>query len=227
MSISASPRPIRPRPANGRRSSPAQTRVYLRGVTAYRDHLAISQRVDGLDQLVLRTYAGEETRIPFAEASYSAGFAGNPEFAPAAYRLGYSSMVTPQTVYDYHPESGALETLKVQEIPSGYDASLYRTERLMVAGARRQAGAGVGRLSARISPRTAAASCSSTPMAPTASPSRRASRPAGSACSTAAGPTPSPTSAAATTSATTGSCRASSSKRDQHLQRFRRCRRRG
>jgi oligopeptidase B len=106
-------------------------RVYLRGVTSYREHLAISQRVDGLDQLVLRTYAGEETRIPFAEASYSAGFGGNPEFAPAAYRLFYSSMVTPQTVYDYHPQSAELETLKVQEIPSGYDPSLYRTERLM------------------------------------------------------------------------------------------------
>ena len=107
-------------------------RVYLRGVTSYRDHLAISQRVDGLDQLVLRTYSGEETRIPFEEASYSAGFGGNPEFAPDAYRLVYSSMVTPQTVYDYHPASGELETLKVQEIPSGYNASLYRTERLMV-----------------------------------------------------------------------------------------------
>jgi oligopeptidase B len=107
-------------------------RVYLRGVTSYRDHLAISQRVDGLDQLVLRTYSGEETRIPFGEASYSAGFGGNPEFAPDAYRLVYSSMVTPQTVYDYQPASGELETLKVQEIPSGYNASLYRTERLMV-----------------------------------------------------------------------------------------------
>jgi oligopeptidase B len=111
---------------------PGSDRVYLRGATAYRDHVAISQRVDGLDQLVLRTYSGEETRIPFAEASYSAGFAGNPEFAPAAYRLVYSSMVTPQTVYDYHPASGELKTLKVQEIPSGYDPSLYRTERLMV-----------------------------------------------------------------------------------------------
>ncbi|HEY8592621.1 MAG TPA: S9 family peptidase [Sphingomicrobium sp.] len=106
--------------------------VYLTGVTSYRDHLAISSRVDGLDQLVLRTYAGEETRIPFAEASYSAFFHGNPEFAPASYRLGYSSMVTPMTTYDYKPETGALEVLKVQEIPSGYDASQYATERLMV-----------------------------------------------------------------------------------------------
>src|SRR5207244_13218652 len=65
--------------------------VYLTGVSCYRDHLAISSRIDGLDQLTLRTYAGEETRIPFEEASYSAFFIGNPEFAPDAYRLGYSS----------------------------------------------------------------------------------------------------------------------------------------
>ncbi|HEX6605190.1 MAG TPA: prolyl oligopeptidase family serine peptidase, partial [Sphingomicrobium sp.] len=119
-------------PEQWRTVIPGSDRVYLTDVTSYRDHLAISSRVDGLDQLVLRTYAGEETRIPFAEASYSSMFHGNPEFAPESYRLGYSSMVTPLTVYDYHPASDALEVRKVQEIPSGYDASQYTTERLMV-----------------------------------------------------------------------------------------------
>jgi oligopeptidase B len=107
--------------------------TYLTGVTSYREHLAISSRVEGLDQLRLRTYAGEELRIPFAEASYSAFFHGNPEFAPDAYRLGYSSMVTPTTTYDYQLATGALEVLKVQEIPSGYDSSKYATERLTIA----------------------------------------------------------------------------------------------
>ncbi|MBV9931552.1 MAG: S9 family peptidase [Alphaproteobacteria bacterium] len=119
-------------PSDWRTVIPGSDRVYLTDVTAYREHLALSQRVDGLDQLLLRTYAGAETRLPFAEAAYSAAFSGNPEFAPASYRLSYSSMVTPGTVYDYHPESGELEVRKVQEIPSGYDASLYTSERLMV-----------------------------------------------------------------------------------------------
>lgn len=108
-------------------------RTYLRGLTAFRDHLAISSRVDGLDQLTLRDYrTGASERIPFTEASYTASLASNPEYAPAAYRLNYSSMVTPSTVYDYDPKSNQLTTLKVQEIPSGYDPSQYVTERLML-----------------------------------------------------------------------------------------------
>ena len=109
-------------------------RTYLRGITSHRDHLLITSRVDGLDQLQLRDYAsGSQERVPFDEASYSASFAGNPEYAPGSYRLGYSSMVTPQTVYDYHPADKRLEVRKVQEIPSGYDPSLYAPERLTVA----------------------------------------------------------------------------------------------
>jgi oligopeptidase B len=107
-------------------------RVYLRGVTSFARHLAISERVDGLDQIRLRTYDGDEHRIAFPEASYTAGLSSNPEFDPPAYRLAYASMVTPQTAYDYDPEVRALTTLKVQQIPSGYDPSLYQTERLMV-----------------------------------------------------------------------------------------------
>jgi oligopeptidase B len=126
---SADPR----KPAEWSEVVPGSDRTYLRGVTAFRDHLAITSRVDGLDQLTLRDYrTGATERVPFKEASYTASLASNPEFAPAAYRINYSSMVTPSTVYDYDPKSDQLTTLKVQEIPSGYDPSQYVTERLML-----------------------------------------------------------------------------------------------
>ena len=106
--------------------------AYLRGISAFRDHLVIEERLNGLDQIRLRSYSGEERRVRFPEASYTASLGTNAEFAQAAYRIGYSSMVTPATVYDYHPAEDRLEVLKVQEIPSGYEASRYRTERLMI-----------------------------------------------------------------------------------------------
>ncbi|HZF43274.1 MAG TPA: S9 family peptidase [Sphingomonadaceae bacterium] len=111
---------------------PGSDRVYLRGVSSFRDHLVISERVDGLDQIRLRGYDGTEHRVAFPEASYNAVVAGNADYAPAAYRLTYSSMVTPGTVYDYHPRERRLETLKVTEVPSGYDPTQYATERLML-----------------------------------------------------------------------------------------------
>ncbi len=40
--------------------------------------------------------------------------------------------MTPDTVYDYHVASRALEVRKVQEIPSGFDPDLYTVERLQV-----------------------------------------------------------------------------------------------
>ncbi len=106
--------------------------VYLRGATAFADHLLISERVDGLDQIRLRGYDGSEHRIAFPEASYTASPGSNPEFQPAHYRLGYSSMVTPGTVYDYDHATRELIVRKVQQIPSGYDPARYVTERLSI-----------------------------------------------------------------------------------------------
>lgn len=111
---------------------PGSDSVYLTGVSSFKKHLVITQRVDGLDQIILRSYSGETRRVPFSEASYSAGLSSNPEYDPDVYRLGYSSMVTPRTTYEYDPVADTLTTLKVQEIPSGYDASQYETERLMI-----------------------------------------------------------------------------------------------
>jgi oligopeptidase B len=111
---------------------PGSDDTYLTGVASFARHLAVSARIAGLDQILLRTYEGDTHAVAFPEASYSAGLGHNPEFDPAAYRIGYSSMVTPATVYDYHADDRRLEVLKVQEVPSGYDASLYATERLSV-----------------------------------------------------------------------------------------------
>lgn len=120
------------RPADWNTIIAGSDRVYLRGVTSFADHLLISERVDGLDQIRLRDYAGNEHRVAFPEASYTASPGTNPEYAQRSYRLGYSSMVTPNTVYDYDWRARKLVVRKVQEIPSGYDASRYATERLMV-----------------------------------------------------------------------------------------------
>ena len=79
----------------------------------------------------IRTYTGEEHDVAFPEAAYAAGLGDNREFDMPVLRLGYTSMVTPGTVYDYDVAARSLTVRKVQEIPSGYDQRRYRTERLV------------------------------------------------------------------------------------------------
>ena len=108
---------------------------YLTGVELFRDFFVIEGRRAGLDQVEIRYYDDPDRIEPiaFPEASYTAGLSDNPEWAVGKLRLSYQSMVSPATVYDYHVAEKRLEVLKVQEIPSGYDAALYKTERLHIA----------------------------------------------------------------------------------------------
>jgi oligopeptidase B len=122
-------------PAEWRELIPADPHFYMTGVECYRDFFVVEGRLDGLDQIAIHRYDAptEPQRIAFPEPSYAAGLGDNPEYAVDTLRLGYESMVTPSTVYDYDVATGTLEVRKVQEIPAGYDAAGYRTERLKIA----------------------------------------------------------------------------------------------
>ncbi len=107
---------------------------YLTGFELFKDFFVTEGRLNGLDQIQIRQYV-EPTKfapVTFPEPSYSAGLSNNPEYDQTVLRLAYESMVTPDSVYDYDVGSGALKLLKQQEIPSGYDKSLYVTQRLEV-----------------------------------------------------------------------------------------------
>lgn len=107
---------------------------YLTDIGLFRDFFVTEGRIDGLDQVEIRRYDAplQPERIRFPEASYTAGLGPNPEYDVKKLRLDYESMVTPATDYDYHVAEKRLETLKVQQIPSGYDASQYETERILI-----------------------------------------------------------------------------------------------
>ncbi|WP_249340278.1 S9 family peptidase [Sphingopyxis sp. 2PD] len=103
---------------------------YITGLSIFRDYFVLESREKGVDQVDVRRYDAPLTpgRIKFPETTYVAGLGDNPEYHQDKLRLDYESMVTPDTVYDYDIASGKLETLKVQEIPSGYNRDEYVTE---------------------------------------------------------------------------------------------------
>lgn len=120
----------RPDAENWREEIAASDSVYLTGLDVFKDWMLIEEREAGVKHLRIRRFdGGGEHRIAFPEPAYAVHPAGNAEFDQAHLRIAYQSLVTPPTVWDYDVFTRERTVRKVQEIPSGYDPSLYVSER--------------------------------------------------------------------------------------------------
>lgn len=109
--------------------------LYIKDVQAFDHFIVVENRVDGLDHITLLFPGGSAHQIPMNEPVYEVGLANNSEASQNFVRLGFSSLLTPPTVMDVPVVDGATHapiTRKVQEIPSGYDRTEYKSERIMV-----------------------------------------------------------------------------------------------
>ncbi|MGM7678029.1 S9 family peptidase [Microbacterium sp. A94] len=98
----------------------------LLGMDAFRDFATVEYRRDGLEQVGLLDYATDAVEeLAFEEPLYSAGVGGNPEWHAPFLRLGYTSFVTPGTVYDLDLTTRDLLLRKRQPVLGGYDPAHY------------------------------------------------------------------------------------------------------
>jgi oligopeptidase B len=107
----------------------------LLGVDAFADHLVIYLRKEGLTGLRVLPADGSQYEIAFPEPVYRVSPGANPEYTTRSYRLGYGSLVTPDSVYDCDTETGELTLLRrrpVLPLPGGaeYDPADYEQHRL-------------------------------------------------------------------------------------------------
>ena len=107
----------------------------LLGVDAFSGHLVVYLRKDGLTGLRVIPASGEPHEIEFPEPIYAVGPGANPEYDTGTFRLGYASMITPGSVFDYDVATGTLTLLKqtpVLPAPDGtpYDPADYEQHRL-------------------------------------------------------------------------------------------------
>ncbi len=110
---------------------PVRADVMLNNFEAFQDFYVLSERENGLPQLtVVNLASGEKKRITYPEPVYTAGPQTNHEFKTRQFRYSYQSLVTPASVFDYDVEKHTSTLLKQTEVPGGYDASKYQSERV-------------------------------------------------------------------------------------------------
>jgi len=120
---------------NWREVLPHRADTLLEDIACFGEHFVLLERKEGLEQIRISAVngVGAVRYVPFPEPVYSVVLARNPEFDSRILRFQYSSLVTPNSVIDYHMDSGEWELKKQDEIPSGYEPSQFTSERLFAA----------------------------------------------------------------------------------------------
>lgn len=105
--------------------------VMVSGIALFRDYAVVSEREDCNPHLrVIDFKADKMYRVEFPEAVYSAFLGANPEYDQTAIQLTYTSMTTPNTVYEFDLATRERKVLKKTEVPGGYEPAEYATERV-------------------------------------------------------------------------------------------------
>ena len=106
---------------------PHRADTRLLDVAAFADFTMVYFRRDGLTGLRILRRDGEH-EIAFPEPVYRVGPGPNPEFQASRFRLSYTSLVTPGSVYDYDVAAGELTLLKRQPVLPSPAGEPYRPE---------------------------------------------------------------------------------------------------
>ena len=103
----------------------------IEDIDVFKSFYVVSARVKGLPVLrVVPLANGEAHAIEFPEVAYTANGSGNEEFDTASYRYAYQSPITPNSTFEYNVVKQSSTLLKQQEVPGGYDKTLYSVERV-------------------------------------------------------------------------------------------------
>ena len=98
----------------------------LEAVDAFENHLVVSLRTNGLTGLrVLPVGSDDSWDIDFPEPIYSVGLDANPEYRTSEVRLRYTSLVTPDSVYDYDLVTRELTLRRQKPVRPGPDGRAY------------------------------------------------------------------------------------------------------
>lgn len=110
---------------------PHREDVLLEDFEVFSDYLVVSERKEGLIQLRVKKWNDDtDYYLDFGEPAYTAYTSTNPDFNTQKLRYGYTSLTTPNSVFEYDMATKEKVLLKQQEVLGGYNPEDYQTERI-------------------------------------------------------------------------------------------------
>jgi len=110
---------------------PASNDVFISSVAPFRNYLAIGERSEGLQRILIKPWkGGREFFVKSDDTDYTATIGDNREQDTDTLRYDFSSLATPNSVYDLDMASGERTLRKRDPVLGGYDPANYATERV-------------------------------------------------------------------------------------------------
>lgn len=106
--------------------------VMLEDVDLFARHMVVQERDRGAQRLrVFDLASGDSHHIALPESVCAAGADINAEFDTTSFRLAYTSLVTPHSIYDYDMAARTLTLVKRQPVLGGYEPQRYRSTQIL------------------------------------------------------------------------------------------------
>lgn len=110
---------------------PHRPDILLQDVDVFKNFIVLSERKNGLTQINIKnTKENKEHYLDFGEPTYAAYIGSNEEYNTDKLRYNFTSLTTPNSVFDYDMNSKNKTLLKQQEVLGGYNSKDYVSERL-------------------------------------------------------------------------------------------------
>lgn len=112
---------------------PHREDTLITDVIAFKDYLAVTERSNGLTSIRVMDFEdGSFKSVSFDDPAYAARFSTNKNFESTTLRYAYSSMTTPDSIYDFDMETGGSTLLKQDKVLGDFDPKNYQSERLFI-----------------------------------------------------------------------------------------------
>ncbi|MGB5132699.1 MAG: S9 family peptidase [Steroidobacteraceae bacterium] len=103
--------------------------AFIHGFDVFKDFLAIEERSGAMRKIRIRPWtAGADFFISADEAAYTTTLGQNAEIDTHIVRYEYSSLTTPNSVYDYDIQTGERQLMKREPVLGDFDPANYHAE---------------------------------------------------------------------------------------------------
>ncbi|UKN02969.1 S9 family peptidase [Paracrocinitomix mangrovi] len=109
--------------------------IYIEDFEVFKSHIVVVEKENGLSQLkIYDRKSNKNFVLPPKEETYMLYLGTNPEIDQDNFRIGYTSMTTPHSVYDVDFKNFQWTLVKQQVVQGDFDSTNYQSERVWANG---------------------------------------------------------------------------------------------